>query len=308
MQWNRREFVTVSSLGLVGALGSRSLFAQAPGQAPGRAPQPPTVPLFADVRRNVSVFTARGGTIGLLLTPDAVVVVDSQFADTAQLFLDGLKPKTSRRIDFLINSHHHGDHTGGNKVLQPSVAKIVAHANVPGLQQKAAAAAKSEANQAYADTTFDQTWKASVGKETVSAKYYGPGHTSGDIAITFEQANIVHLGDLMSFQRNPRADRPAGASIVNWIPVLENITKDHGNDTIYVFGHSKVGERVTGSRQDVLGLRDYFTAMVDYTRKAIAAGKSKEETVKVAAVPGFESYEGTPTALDPAYDELSAKR
>ena len=74
--WNRRQFVTTSSLGLIGVLGHRSLLAQAPAQ-------PPTVASFADVRRNISVFTARGGTIGFLVTPDAVVVVDSQFADTA---------------------------------------------------------------------------------------------------------------------------------------------------------------------------------------------------------------------------------
>jgi cyclase len=302
MQWNRRQFVTVSSLGLVGGLGTRSLFAQAPaGQ------QAPAVPEFKDVRRNVSTFTARGGTIGLLVLPDAVVVVDSQFADTAQMFLDGLKPKTSRKIDLLINSHHHGDHTGGNKVLQPSVTKIVAHANVPGLQQKAAAAQKSEANQAYADTTFDKEWKQSVGRETVSAKYYGPAHTGGDIVITFQQANVAHMGDLMSFQRNPRADRPAGASIRNWVTVLDNTVKDHSNDTIYIFGHSKVGAPVTGSSKDLLGLRDYFSAMLDYAQKGIAAGKSMAEITKVAAVPGFESYEGTPTALEVAYQELTAK-
>ena len=301
MKWNRRQFVTASSLGLVGALGHRSLFAQGPG------PQPPATPVFQEVRRNVSVFTARGGTIGLLATPDAVVVVDSQFADTAALFLEGLKPRTSRKIDLLINSHHHGDHTGGNKVLQPSVAKIVAHANVPGLQRKAAAAAKSEANQAYADTTFEKDWKASVGGEVVSARYYGAAHTGGDIVITFQQANVAHMGDLMSYQRNPRADRPAGASIRNWIPVLENTVKDHSADTIYIFGHSKAGERVTGSGKDLLELRDYFTAMLDFTSKAIAAGRPMAEVVKTAAIPGFERYEGTPAALQAAYEELGGK-
>ena len=176
---NRRDFVALSSLGFVGALGNRSLFAQARGGAPAAAP---TVPEFKDVRRNVGTFTARGGTIGYLVTADAVVVIDSQFADTAPLFLEGMKPKTTRKIDFLINSHHHPDHTGGNKVMQPNVAKIVAHANVPGLQRKQAATQKSEDNQAYADTTFDKDWKASVGKETVSARYYGPAHTGGDQA------------------------------------------------------------------------------------------------------------------------------
>ena len=157
--------------------------------------------------------------------------------------------------------------------MQPSVAKIVAHANVPGLQRAQAAAQKTEANQAYADTTFEKDWKTTVGSETVSARYYGPAHTGGDIVITFENANVVHMGDLMSFQRNPRADRPAGASIVNWVPVLENTVKDHGADTIYIFGHAKVGERVTGSSKDLLEMRDYFTAMLEFTRRAIAAGQ-----------------------------------
>ena len=301
MRLDRREFVVLSALGFVGSLGDRLVFAQAPAQAP-------TVPEFKDVRRNVGTFTARGGTIGYLVTSDAVVVVDSQFADTAPMFLKGLQPKTTRKIDFLINSHHHPDHTGGNKVMQPNVGKIVAHVNVPGLQKKQAATSKSEDNQAYADTTFDKDWKTTVGKETVSARYYGPAHTSGDIAITFENANIVHLGDLMSFQRNPRADRPAGASVPNWIPVLERIVKDHGNDTVYIFGHSKVGERVTGSSKDVMDLRNYLTALVDYAKKQIAAGKSQEEIVKgTMAIPGFERYEGTPVALEAAYLELSGK-
>ena len=300
---SRRDFVVLSSLGFVGALGNRFVFAQ----APAGAAQPPTVPEFKDVRRNVGTFTARGGTIGYLVTPDAVVVIDSQFADTAPMFLNGMKPKTSRKIDLLINSHHHPDHTGGNKVMQPNVGKIVAHANVPGLQKKQAAQAKTEDNQAYADTTFDKDWKIKVGKETVSARYYGAAHTSGDIAILFENANVVHVGDLMSFQRNPRADRPAGASVPNWIPVLERIVKDHSNDTVYIWGHSKVGERVTGSGKDLLELRDYFTALVDFAKKQIAAGKSQEEILKTAAIPGWERYEGTPTALEAAYLELSGK-
>lgn len=300
---SRRDFVVLSSLGFVGALGNRLVFAQ----APAGAAQPPTVPEFKDVRRNVGTFTARGGTIGYLVTPDAVVVIDSQFADTAPMFLNGMKPKTSRKIDLLINSHHHPDHTGGNKVMQPTVGKIVAHVNVPGLQKKQAAQTKTEDNQAYADTTFDKDWKIKVGKETVSARYYGAAHTSGDIAILFENANVVHVGDLMSFQRNPRADRPAGASVPNWIPVLERIVKDHSNDTVYIWGHSKVGERVTGSGKDLLELRDYFTALVDFAKKQIAAGKSQEEILKTAAIPGWERYEGTPTALEAAYLELSGK-
>ena len=303
MTMNRREFVALSSLGLAGALSPEWAWAQAP--AGGQ--QPPTVPEFKAVRRGVGTFTARGGTIGYLVTPDAVVVVDSQFADTAPMFLDGLKPKTKRKIDLLINSHHHPDHTGGNKVMQPSVTKIVAHENVPALQRRQAAQQNSETNQAYADTTFAKEWSATVGHETVSARYYGPGHTGGDIAVTFEQANVVHMGDLMSFQRNPRADRPAGASVMNWVRVVEHVVKDHSSDTIYIFGHSKVGERVTGSSKDLLEFRDYLSAMVEFAKKQIASGTTLEALLKAPAIPKFERYEGTPTALEATYLELTGK-
>ena len=180
---NRREFIVRSSMAVAaGALGSSRMLAQQPGAAPAA----PTVPEFASLRRNIGTFTARGGTMGWLVAPDAVVVIDSQFADTSKMFLDGFKPMIGgRKIDLLINTHHHPDHTGGNKVLQPSVVKMVAQENAPGLQRKQAAAQKSEDQQAYADTTFKTDWKVDLGSEVVSARHYGPGHTGGDAVIFF---------------------------------------------------------------------------------------------------------------------------
>jgi cyclase len=303
MPSNRREFIVTSSFGLAAcALAPARLLGQQPAPA---AAQPPSVPVFTPLRRNVGTFTARGGTMGWLVTSDAVLVIDSQFADTAPMFLEGLKTRTTRRIDLLINTHHHPDHTGGNKVLQPMVATIVAHENVPGLQRKQAAAQKSEDAQAYADTTFKDGWKTDLGNEIVSTRYYGPGHTSGDAVIIFQRANVVHMGDLMSHQRHPRVDRPAGASIRNWLVTLEKVVKDHTADTIYIFGHSKAGAPVTGPRGDLMALRDYFSAMLDYVQKGIAAGKSADEIVK-AGLPKFADHEGMPQ-LQVAYDELTAK-
>jgi cyclase len=263
--------------------------------------------MFASLRRNTGTFTARGGTMGWLVAPDAVVVIDSQFADTSKMFLEGFTPMTGgRKIDLLINTHHHPDHTGGNKVLQPSVMKMVAQENAPGLQRKQAAAQKSEDAQAYADTTFKTDWKVDLGGEVVSARHYGPGHTGGDAVIFFQRANVVHMGDLMSHQRHPRVDRPAGASIRNWLVSLEKVVKDHNADTIYIFGHSKVGAPVTGPKGDLLALRDYFSAMLDYVQKGIKAGKSADEIVK-AGLPQFAANEGQPQ-LQVAYDELTAKK
>jgi cyclase len=303
MTWTRRDFMTASTLAVVG-----SAFRGVPAFGQQQAP-PPATPVFEAVRRNVGTFTARGGTVGTLITPDALVVIDSQFPDTAPLLLDGLKSRSTRKIDILINSHHHGDHTGGNAVLRPAAAKVVSHANCKALLEKAAAAPNANAalKAGLPDTTFDKEWKQDVGSEIVSAKYYGQGHTGGDVAIFFERANIVHMGDLMSHQRNPRADRPAGASVRNWPVLLETVVKEHGNDTIYIFGHSKVGAPVTGSRQDLMALRDYFTAAIDFVQKGLAAGKSQDEIVKAAAIPRFESWEGTPVALEALYAEMTSR-
>jgi glyoxylase-like metal-dependent hydrolase (beta-lactamase superfamily II) len=298
MHTNRREFIVTSAAGVVSLLGPR-LWAQQPAAAPA-------TPHFATLRRNVGIFTARGGTMAWLVAPDAVVVVDSQFADTARMFLEGFAPMTGdRKIDLLINTHHHPDHTGGNRTLQPSVVRIAAHENAPGLQRKQAAGNKTEAAQAYADTTFRTTWKADLGSEVVSARHYGPGHTGGDAVIFFERANVVHMGDLMSHVRHPRVDRPSGASIRNWLSSLEQVVRRHDAETIYVFGHSKAGEPVMGSAKDLLALRDYFTAMLETVRRGISAGRSAEEIVK-AGMPAFASHEGVP-ALQVAYDELTSK-
>jgi cyclase len=277
--------------------------------------QPAPAPAkLEDLRRGVGIFTQRGGTIGWLATKDGVLVVDSQYADTAPACIDGLKQKSPHPIDLLINTHHHADHTSGNKVFRPVVKTIVAHENSALWQKKSAEQAKTEADQAYPDKTFSDSWKTTIGGETVSAKYYGPGHTSGDAVILFEKANVVHMGDLMFNRFHPFVDRAAGASIANWIQTLGKVPGEHSADTIYIFGHGKEGFGVTGRRAELTKFRDYLSAALDYTRKQMQAGKSKDEIVKTEALKGFEEYASPAPpritlagVLGVAYDELTAK-
>jgi glyoxylase-like metal-dependent hydrolase (beta-lactamase superfamily II) len=304
---DRRRFIVTSSVALA-AGAVRGL------PAIGQTPQaPPPVPKFQDLRGGVGIFTMRGGTIGYFVSTDGVVVVDSQYADTAPLCLDGLKQRAARPIDFLFNTHHHADHTGGNLVFRPAVRKIVAHARVPELQKMAAAQAKTEDRQAYPDATFTNTWAETIGRETVVAKHYGPGHTGGDAVITFERANVVHMGDLMFHRIQPRVDRPAGASVVNWAMTLEQVTKEHEDDTVYIYGHSGPGVAVTGRKADLLAFRDYLSAALDHVRKQIAAGAPKDAIIKLDTLPGFSDIAplgGRLTAshlLEAVFDELAVK-
>jgi glyoxylase-like metal-dependent hydrolase (beta-lactamase superfamily II) len=278
-----------------------------------RPPTPPIVPEFHPLRRNVGYFTARGGTIGWLASPDALAVVDTQFADTAALCLAGLPGRANRIIDVVLNTHHHGDHTSGNGVFKPVAKSIVAQANVPALQRAAAERAKPPTTdkQVYADTTFAETWRQELGDEVVSARYFGPAHTNGDAVVLFEKANVVHMGDLVFNRIYPVIDRVGGGSIRNWIVILEKVAKDYPADAIYVFGHGGEKFGVTGQRAELLVLRDYLTALLEHVQAQISAGKTKAEISTLENFPGFPDFhQKLPNRLGGnlgvAYDELTA--
>lgn len=120
------------------------------------------------------------------------------------------------------------------------------------------------------------------------------------------------MGDLLFIERHPRVDRAAGASIQNWMKILEKVARDFPADTIFIAGHAKDGLPLTGDRKALLRFRDYFDAVPTLARKGIAAGQTKEALVATAALPGFEAYQGGGAlslsgVLAVAFDELSAK-
>ncbi len=314
MQLDRRRFVLLSSTAAAMSPLAR-LFAAPPGvgQAQAQPAAPPVTPVFTDVRRSVGIFTARGGTIGWLINKDAVIAVDTQYPDTARLCVDGLKQKTGGRgFDVVFNTHHHADHTGGNGVFKPDAKKIVAHAKVPELLRMVASTAPANAAPpVFPDATFDRTWSEKAGDGTVAASYDGPGHTGGDAIVHFEKAHVVHMGDLLFHEIHPRVDRPAGASIQNWIVILEKTSKRFPADTIFVAGHAKNGMAPTVDRQAVLHFRDYLTAALTFTKQQIAKGQPKDAIAATASLAGFEGYQsGGPLTLkgvlESAYDELTA--
>lgn len=319
---NRRDFLVRSSLFATAGLLVRSkLFAQdsaprpaAPKPAVVAATQPPpTVTAFHTLRRDVGIFTGRGGTIGWLANTGAQLVVDTQYPDTAATCLAGLPGGSGRTLDVVLNTHHHADHTSGNPIFKPVAKTIVAHANVPKLQFAAAEKAGTLDKQVYADTTFPNVWRRELGGEIITAEYHGAAHTSGDVAVMFEKANVVHMGDLIFNRMYPVIDRPAGASIRHWIVVLEEIAKAYPADAIYVFGHANPKFGVTGQRRDLLVLRDYFSAVLDYTQKKIAAGEPKETIVGLENFPDFDDFHAPlpnrlASNLTVAYDELTEKK
>jgi glyoxylase-like metal-dependent hydrolase (beta-lactamase superfamily II) len=316
---NRRDFLLRSGAALsLGLLARGALFGQAASTAPAAKPapvQPPTpVTEFKPLRRSTGIFTGRGGTIGWLVNPHAVVAVDTQFPDTAALFLAGLPGRAGRTLDAVIDTHHHGDHTGGNRVFQPETRLLVAHESVPGLQTAAFKRNPQASEPTFPDTLFADTWRQDVGDEVVSARYFGPSHTGGDIVVYFERANVAHVGDLVFNRIYPVTDRPGGCDVRHWIAALEDMAKIYPKDTLFIFGHGKKEFGITGTTADLLAQRDFLSALVAQVEKGIRAGQSREEIVGLANLPGFPDYftdEKTsrlPGNLGVVFDELQASR
>ncbi|MEQ9091467.1 MAG: MBL fold metallo-hydrolase [Balneola sp.] len=269
---------------------------------------------FTTLRRNVGTFVGRGGTIGWLATKNSLVAVDSQFPDSAQTCVDGLKEKTDHVMDYLINTHHHGDHTAGNPVFKGFAKHIVAHRNVPDLQKRSAESRGQEAVDAlvYADLTYIDKWSEEVGDETVHLMHFGPAHTGGDSVVYFEKANVAHMGDLMFNRAYPFIDTNGGANINNWIQVLRKTIDELESDTIYIYGHGNSEFGITGNKDDLILKSEFLEALLEYTQKGINEGKSKEEIAKAEVLPGFEVFKAPGWGLtlsrniEAAYTELTS--
>jgi cyclase len=241
-----------------------------------------------ELRRRVGLFVGPGGTIGCLVTPDSVLVVDSQFPMTAGTCITALRQRTSAAIQTLINTHHHGDHTAGNATFRPAVKQIVQHERCAAAHRVLTQTQGPGAQRGLADVTFTDVWNVAIGDERVSAVHFGAAHTGGDAAVFFERANVIHVGDIVFNRIPPFIDRASGGSIVNWLAVLETVAKRHA-DALFIFGHGKDDMR-TGTVRDVTHFRDYLTAALDHVRKGIAAGRSQSEIAAVSALPGFADH------------------
>ena len=261
------------------------------------------------LRNDIGTFTEKGGTIGFLLSNKGVVVVDSEFPDQAKHLIGELKNKSDKPYHLLINTHHHGDHTGGNIEFKDLVPHVVGHENCLINHKRVAEQQKNTDKQLFADITFKDTWDTKVGNEKIKAHYFGAAHTNGDAIIHFQHANIAHMGDLVFNRRYAFVDRSAGANIKSWISVLDKALATFDNDTIFIFGHAFDPEKVTGNKDDIRAMQNYLSNLLQFVESEIKAGKSKEDIAKAKSIPGVTEWQGDgiERGLTAAYEELTSK-
>ncbi len=272
-----------------------------------------------------------GGLVVALPTDEGPILIDAKFSHTAPDLLDTAKALAEAPPTLLINTHHHGDHTGGNWIFKPR-ARIVAHKNlnprIPGnlpryqsgarqvmqavrgeetteAQVKAATelAERIEsltAEQFTAAQTFEDTLTLKHGGVTVELLHFGPGHTDNDTVIVLPEQNIMHAGDLLFHDLHPYIDRGAGADTKAWQKALGKAMERCNDKTTVVAGHGGVTDRAALAGQ--IAYFDTLRAIVD---AAIAEGRSREEIIAMRPEEfqgrGFERLQSQ--ALGAVYDE-----
>lgn len=261
---------------------------------------------FKELRNNVYIFTERGGTIASYMSNDGLAVVDTQFPEQAGHLIEELKKNGASKVDLLVNTHHHGDHSAGNIAFKGMVDKVIAHENSLLNQKRSAENGKGLDSVLLPTATYAKgSVSEKVGDEKITLHYFGAAHTNGDSFVHFENANIVHTGDLLFNRRVPYIDKSAGANVANWMDVMEKGYNTFDDDTLFVFGHSGNGFEITGTRNDLKAFQNYLGKVIDFVQAGKEAGKSKEELAKAEEIPGAAEWKGTQTrAVNAVWMEL----
>jgi glyoxylase-like metal-dependent hydrolase (beta-lactamase superfamily II) len=239
------------------------------------------------VAGTVYMLEGAGGNIGVSIGEDGVLIVDDQFAPLAPKIRDAIKHITDKPLRFVLNTHWHGDHTGGNKAFSGDTT-IIAHDNVrkrmasgsgPGAPFTVPPAGKDE----LPVITFDHSLTVHVNGEDIRALHFAAGHTDGDSIIYFPQSKVVHMGDDFVTYGFPFIDVASGGTIRGMIENGEQALASLPDDVKIIPGHGPIS-----GKRDVLE----FTAMLrDCVALVEAARKQGKSLSQVQDAKVLQKYD-----------------
>lgn len=242
------------------------------------------------VAGNIWMLTGRGGNIGVSVGPDGLLIVDDQFAPLAEKIKAKLKDLSSGKLKFILNTHFHGDHTGGNKEFGAETP-IIAHDNVrkrlstppddPAARERWAQANPKEA---WPVVTFGDRVSIHFNGEEIKAIHFPQGHTDGDSIIFFTGSNVVHMGDDFFVGRFPFVDLRAGGTVSGLIRNIGDVLGKLPADVKIIPGHGPVS-----TVEDLRAYHKMLVATSDIVRQRKASGMSLDDAKK-AGLPEWKEW------------------
>lgn len=240
----------------------------------------------------VYMLKGQGGNIGLFIGDDAVFMIDDQFAPLTPKILAAIKKITDEPVSYLINTHWHGDHTGGNENMEKEGALIVAHENVRkrmSVDQIIRGRTKKAAPKtALPVITFSKDMMMHINNDAVFITHTHNSHTDGDAFVYFTNNNVLHMGDAYFQGKFPYIDLDSGGSIKGYISGIEKAILLTNDETQIIPGHGNISKRAD--------LKKYLLMLRTITKNItteIEKGKNLEEILTNESISkGFESYSG----------------
>lgn len=262
------------------------------------------------VAGNVYMLQGAGGNIGVSVGDDGIVIVDDQFAPLAPKIKEALKAITDKPVKYVINTHYHGDHTGGNEIFGRE-GTIVAHENVRKRLESGTTVLGSKKPPAPKGAlpviTFNDRATIHVNGEDVRLIHLPHGHTDGDAMVEFTKSNVVHMGDDFFNGTFPFVDRENGGSIKGLIANLDAVLAKMDNNAFVIPGHGPLGNKAV-----LDGFRDALKGTVAIMNEAIKNGKTLEEVKKERTLVAWEHLASEFVTLEiyeeGLYKELTAKK
>jgi glyoxylase-like metal-dependent hydrolase (beta-lactamase superfamily II) len=267
------------------------------------------------VSGSVYMLEGAGGNIGASVGEDGIVVVDDQYAPLAEKIQAALKGVTDKPVRFIINTHFHGDHTGGNAYFQKQ-APVIAHDNVRKRLEEGGSAGnmgsvsmerKPAPKEALPILTFDHDVTVHLNGEDIRALHFPSGHTDGDSIIFFPKSNVVHMGDDFVRYGFPFIDLASGGSVEGMIAALQEVVPKLPPDVKVIPGHGNVS-----NLDDV---REYVKMLIEtraVVEKGVKQGKTLDQLKQEKVLDPWKKWNGdfitTDAFIETLFNDLTGKK
>ncbi|HEY0190029.1 MAG TPA: MBL fold metallo-hydrolase [Kofleriaceae bacterium] len=246
------------------------------------------------VAEGVYLLEGDGGNIGLSVGDDGVVVIDDEFAPLSEKIQAAIKAITPKPVRFILNTHWHGDHTGGNENFANAGAVIIAHENVRkrmsseqfiGLLNKKVPASPA---RALPVVTFESDITLHLNGEDIQVIHVGPAHTDGDSIVVFPKAKVAHLGDCYMTISYPFADGDSGGTFDGFISVADKVLGMTDDGYKLIPGHGALS-----TKADYKGWHDMLVGVRAKVKKLADAGKPLDAIQKAKPTAEWDARWGT---------------